>query len=142
MNVHVAAADQILPRNLFAGRTVFVTGGGSGINLGVACTFASLGAKIAICGRSQARLDEAAAGLRAQGGDVVAKSADVRVPEQLQSAFNATREALGDISVLICGAAGNFLAHGETLSPNGFEQFPTSSPDEEGVRMDDIAQAR
>ena len=30
----------------------------------------------------------------------------------------------------------------QTLSPNGFEQFPTSSPDEEGVRMDDIAQAR
>jgi NAD(P)-dependent dehydrogenase (short-subunit alcohol dehydrogenase family) len=121
MNVHVAAADQILPRNLFAGKTVFVTGGGSGINLGVARTFASLGAKISICGRSQARLDEAAACLRAQGGDVVAKSADVRVPEQLQSAFDATREALGDISVLICGAAGNFLAHGENLSPNGFK---------------------
>jgi NAD(P)-dependent dehydrogenase (short-subunit alcohol dehydrogenase family) len=118
MNAHVAAADQILPRNLFAGKTIFVTGGGSGINLGIARTFASLGAKIAICGRSQARLDEAAAGLRA---DVVAKSADVRVPEQLQSAFDVTREALGDISVLICGAAGNFLAHGETLSPNGFK---------------------
>jgi NAD(P)-dependent dehydrogenase (short-subunit alcohol dehydrogenase family) len=121
MNVHMAPADQILPRNLFAGRTVFVTGGGSGINLGIACTFAGLGAKIAICGRSQGRLDEAAASLRAQGADVIAKSADVRVPVQLQSAFDATREALGDISVLICGAAGNFLAHGENLSPNGFK---------------------
>jgi NAD(P)-dependent dehydrogenase (short-subunit alcohol dehydrogenase family) len=121
MTVHLATADKILPRNLFAGRTVFVTGGGSGINLGIARTFASLGAKIAICGRSQERLDAAAAGLRAQGADVVAKSADVRVPEQLQSVFDATQAALGDIGVLICGAAGNFLAHGENLSPNGFK---------------------
>jgi len=41
MNVHVAA-DQILPRNLFAGKTVFVTRLGSGIDLGIARTFASL----------------------------------------------------------------------------------------------------
>jgi hypothetical protein len=33
----------ILPRDLFAGKTVFVTGGGSGINLGIARTFADLG---------------------------------------------------------------------------------------------------
>src|SRR5882672_6830223 len=121
MNAQMAAADQTLPRNIFAGRTVFVTGGGSGINLGIAHTFASLGARIAICGRSQERLDEAAVSLRSQGADVLAKSADVRLPEQLQSAFDATQEALGDISVLICGAAGNFLAHGENLSPNGFK---------------------
>src|SRR6266404_1369144 len=121
MNAQMAAADQTLPRNIFAGRTVFVTGGGSGINLGIAHTFASLGARIAICGRSQERLDEAAVSLRSQGADVLAKSADVRLPEQLQSAFDATQEALGDISVLICAAAGNFLAHGENLTPNGFK---------------------
>src|SRR5882762_1038329 len=105
-SMNASKPDQrgILPRDLFAGRTVFVTGGGSGINLGIARTFASLGAKIGICGRSQERLDAAAAGLRAQGADVIAKSADVRVPEQLQSAFDATQEALGDIGVLICGA--------------------------------------
>ena len=51
----------ILPRDLFAGTTVFVTGGGSGINLGIARTFAGLGADAGICGRSQERLDAAAA---------------------------------------------------------------------------------
>ena len=40
---------------LFKGKTVFVTGGGSGINLGVARTFAALGASVAICGRTQDR---------------------------------------------------------------------------------------
>jgi NAD(P)-dependent dehydrogenase (short-subunit alcohol dehydrogenase family) len=121
MNIHAPAGDHILPRDLYANKTVFVTGGGSGINLGIARTFADLGAKIAICGRSQERLDGAADSLRAQGATVLAKSADVRLPDQLKSAFNATRKALGDIDVLICGAAGNFLTRGENLSPNGFK---------------------
>jgi len=111
----------ILPRDLFAGKTVFVTGGGSGINLGIARTFAGLGADIGICGRSQERLDAAAVGLRELGAKVSATSADVRMPDQLQSAMNASRDALGDIDVLICGAAGNFLVKGENLSFNGFK---------------------
>lgn len=111
----------ILPADLFAGRTVFVTGGGSGINLGVAHAFAALGARIAICGRSQERLDGAAAALRAVGATVFAQAADVRRPEQLEAAISGAGAALGDISVMICGAAGNFLAPAETLSPNGFK---------------------
>ena len=49
--------EQLLPRDLFRNKTVFVTGGGSGINLGVAKNFAALGANIAICGRTQEKLD-------------------------------------------------------------------------------------
>jgi len=111
----------ILPHDLFAGKTVFITGGGSGINLGIANTFAGLGAQIGMCGRSQARLDAAAAGLRHLGARVLATSADVRQPEQLQAALDTTRKSLGDIDILICGAAGNFLVAAETLSSNGFK---------------------
>jgi len=121
MNVSKPHRQGILPRDLFTGKTVFVTGGGSGINLGIARTFAGLGANIGICGRSQERLDAAAAGLREIGAKVSAASADVRMPDQLQSAMNASRDALGDIDVLICGAAGNFLVKGEDLSFNGFK---------------------
>jgi NAD(P)-dependent dehydrogenase (short-subunit alcohol dehydrogenase family) len=111
----------ILPNDLFSGKTVFVTGGGSGINLGIARTFAGLGANIGICGRSQERLDTAATGLRELGAEVSATSADVRMPEQLQAAMNASRDTIGDIDVLVCGAAGNFLVQGENLSFNGFK---------------------
>jgi len=52
---------QYLAKGLFTGKTVFVTGGGSGINLGVAKNFAALGASVAICGRTQEKLDAAAA---------------------------------------------------------------------------------
>jgi len=121
MGVSNSDHREIFPRDLFSGKTVFVTGGGSGINLGIARTLASLGAQIGICGRSQARLDAATASLCELGAKVSAKSADVREPEQLQSAMDATRDTLGDIDILICGAAGNFLARGENLSPNGFK---------------------
>lgn len=113
--------SRILPRDLFADKTVFITGGGSGINLGIAQVFAGLGASIAICGRSQERLDAAAAGLRDIGAKVSAVAADVRIPDQIEAAMSASQKALGDIDILICGAAGNFLARGENLSPNGFK---------------------
>ena len=51
--------------DLFQGKTVFITGGGSGINLGIARNFAAVGADLGILGRSQDKLNAAAAELRA-----------------------------------------------------------------------------
>lgn len=110
-----------LPKDLFKDKTVFVTGGGSGINLGVAKNFAALGANVGICGRKQEKLDAAAEELRALGAKVHAQAADVRDYEALEASMNGTRDELGPISTLVSGAAGNFLAPAETLSPNGFK---------------------
>ncbi len=107
--------------DLFKGKTIFVTGGGSGINLGVAKNFAAVGANIAICGRTQERLDGAAKELEALGAKVFARVADVRQAPALQAAIDETRQALGPIDVLVCGAAGNFLCRAEDMSPNGFK---------------------
>lgn len=112
---------QYFSKDLFKGKTVFVTGGGSGINLGVAKNFAALGANIAICGRSQEKLDAAAADLRAFGTKVCAVSADVRDSAALEAAFEQSKAELGAMDVLVCGAAGNFLAPAEKLSANGFK---------------------
>jgi len=111
--------DFIAP-DAFSGRTVFVTGGGSGINLGLAQAFSARGARVAICGRSQERLDHAVALLRAGGGSAIGCRADVRDAGQMAEAFAHTSAELGDIDTLVCGAAGNFLAPAEKLSPNGF----------------------
>jgi NAD(P)-dependent dehydrogenase (short-subunit alcohol dehydrogenase family) len=112
---------EYLPKNLFKGKTVFVTGGGSGINLGIGKTFAVLGANVAICGRTRERLDNAAGELRALGAKVVAEVADVRQYEALQVALAKCRDELGPVDVLVCGAAGNFPIPAEKLSPNGFK---------------------
>jgi NAD(P)-dependent dehydrogenase (short-subunit alcohol dehydrogenase family) len=116
--------QDLFPADLFAGKTVFVTGGGSGINLGVASNFAALGANVAICGRTQEKLDKAADGLReldrSKGGKVLAVAADVRDAKALEEAFARSEAELGPMDVLVAGAAGNFLCAAEALSPNGF----------------------
>ena len=113
--------QQCFSTALFRGKTVFVTGGGSGINLGVAKNFAALGANIGICGRTQEKLEKAADELRALGANVCAVAADVRDYAALESAFARSRETLGPIDALVCGAAGNFLVPAERLSANGFK---------------------
>jgi NAD(P)-dependent dehydrogenase (short-subunit alcohol dehydrogenase family) len=107
--------------DLFRGKTVFVTGGGSGINLGIARNFATLGADIGICGRTQEKLDAAATELRALGAKVCPVAADVRDFAALEAAFARSRAELGPMNVLVCGAAGNFLVPAEKLSANGFK---------------------
>jgi NAD(P)-dependent dehydrogenase (short-subunit alcohol dehydrogenase family) len=119
------AIRDFFPRDTFAGKTVFVTGGGSGINLGVARNFAALGAHIAICGRTQERLDNAAVELRAANahvaGRVLPVAADVRDYAAVEHAFKRTADEVGAIDVLVSGAAGNFVCPAEGLSPNGFK---------------------
>jgi NAD(P)-dependent dehydrogenase (short-subunit alcohol dehydrogenase family) len=113
--------NQYFAKEIYKGKTVFVTGGGSGINLGVAKNFAALGANIAICGRTQEKLDAAAEELRALGAKVCPVAADVRDIAALQAAFARSRAELGPMDVLVCGAAGNFVVPAEKLSANGFK---------------------
>jgi NAD(P)-dependent dehydrogenase (short-subunit alcohol dehydrogenase family) len=112
---------EYLPDDLFDGVVVFITGGGSGINLGIARAFATLGADLAICGRSAERLDAASAELEALGARVVAVPADVRDYDAVVHAVEVARDELGPIGVLVCGAAGNFPCRAEELSANGFK---------------------
>jgi NAD(P)-dependent dehydrogenase (short-subunit alcohol dehydrogenase family) len=113
--------QDLLPQDLFAGQVVFITGGGSGINLGIAASFAALGADVGICGRSRERLDSAARQLEELGAKVAAEVADVRDFDALAQALDATRNALGPVSHLVCGAAGNFPCPAEELSAGGFK---------------------
>ena len=108
-------------KDLFKGKTVFVTGGGSGINLGIAKNFAALGANIAICGRTEEKLDTAAGELRALGTKVCRVVADVRDMAALEAGLVTIRAELGPVDVLVCGAAGNFICRAEQLSANGFK---------------------
>ena len=105
----------------FKDRCVFVAGGTSGINLGIAEAFAAAGAKTAVMSRSQARVDEAVLRLRAFGGEVLGFAADVRNAKATLSALKATSASLGAIDILVSGAAGNFPSPALGMSPNGFK---------------------
>ena len=110
-----------LPDDLFSGTSVFITGGGSGINLGIARSFAALGADLGICGRTESRLEAARAELEQLGARVCATVADVRSYDAVAAALAATRDRLGPVGCLVCGAAGNFPSPAESLSANGFK---------------------
>lgn len=106
---------------LYDGKTVFVTGGSSGINLGIAEAFGALGAKVAINGRNPDKLAAAVDGLRAKGVRAEGYVADVRDYGAISGVLAQAVQALGPIDVLVCGAAGNFLAPVVGLSSNGFK---------------------
>jgi NAD(P)-dependent dehydrogenase (short-subunit alcohol dehydrogenase family) len=105
----------------FTGRAVFVAGGTSGINLGIAEAFAAAGAKLAVIGRSQDRLDNALKTLRRNSGVAIGFSADVRDPQAVARALKSAHDAHGPIDVLVSGAAGNFPSAALDMSPNGFK---------------------
>lgn len=105
----------------FSGKTVFVAGGTSGINFGIAQAFARAGAKLAVLSRKQDKVDHAVAELKKLTTTAIGFSADVRQYEAIEAAFKSAREQLGEIDVLISGAAGNFPAPALGISPNGFK---------------------
>lgn len=104
----------------FSQQVVFIAGGSSGINLGIADAFAAAGARVAILGRNQDKLTAATAHLRRHGGDVLGFSADVRDFDGVAAAMAAVAEQWGLIDVVVSGAAGNFLAPAATMSSNAF----------------------
>jgi NAD(P)-dependent dehydrogenase (short-subunit alcohol dehydrogenase family) len=105
----------------FTGRHVFVAGGSSGINFGIAQGFARAGARISLISRSQDKVDTAVEQLKALGTDAFGLSADVRQPEAVKAAVEAAAARFGPIDVLVSGAAGNFLASVLDMSPNAFK---------------------
>lgn len=103
------------------GRVVFISGGTSGINLGIARGFAALGHKVLVFGRDAAKAQSAAESIRAPGGVAIGGSADVRDFGAVQTLFGSASQQLGRPDVVIAGAAGNFVAPAVGISPNGFK---------------------
>lgn len=105
----------------FTDKTVFVMGGTSGINLGIAEAFAAKGARIAVASRSQGKVDAAVERLSGHGSEAIGFSADVRDVEAVKTALEGVQRQFGSIDVLVSGAAGNFPAPALGMSPNGFK---------------------
>ncbi len=103
-------------------RTIFISGGTSGINLGIAKAFAARGDRVLVFGRDRAKADAAAADIRQQSGaSVMSGSADVRSFDAVSQLFAAATNELGRPDVIIAGAAGNFMSPAVGISANGFK---------------------
>lgn len=104
----------------FSGRTVFVAGGTSGINLGVARAFARAGASVAVLSRTPDKVRAAVDSLGECGVTALGFVADVRDYEAVAEGLAATCTELGELDVLVSGAAGNFPAATESMSARAF----------------------
>ena len=106
---------------LLKGKSIIVTGGGTGLGKSMATRFAELGADLVITSRRQNVIDETAEALRQYGGKVLAVACDVRDPDQVQNMVDHTVNEFGKIDILLNNAAGNFISPTEDLSPNAFK---------------------
>ena len=103
-------------------KVAFIAGGTSGINLGIAKGLVAVGATVAVLGRNPEKAAAAAQEIMDEvGGKAIALTADVRDPDQVESALAEAVDTLGKIDILISGAAGNFPAPAVAISPKGFK---------------------
>ena len=108
------------PEDMFAGQTVLVTGGGSGMGLAMAKAFAQGGARVAVAGRSLERAQDGAARIAALGVRTHAISCDVRDPDAVAGAFDEAERELGPIHLLANNAGANFPVLAEDISANAW----------------------
>ena len=106
--------------DLLKGRTILVTGGGTGLGRSMALRFAELGAKIFLVGRREEPLKQTCEEIRAKGGAAGYAPCDVRDFAAVDVAVAVAKRELGAVDTLVNNAAGNFLARTEKLSPSAF----------------------
>ncbi|NYT60975.1 SDR family oxidoreductase [Alcaligenaceae bacterium] len=106
--------------DLLAGRTAIITGGSSGIGLGIAEVFGMLGANLVLVGRKVDKLEDARQILEPTGAQIMTVSSDVRDYDSTQDVVQQTVERFGGLDILVNNAAGNFHCPFEALTPNGW----------------------
>ena len=99
--------SSVFRENLLEGQVALVTGGSSGINLGIAKRLLTQGARVVIVARDAERLARAQSELeQIAPGCVLAESADVRDGEAMAGAAQRGFERFGAYAIVVAGAAG------------------------------------
>ena len=114
--------NKMLRDDALKGKTIVVTGGGSGLGKAMTKYFLELGAQVAITSRNLGKLQTTAEALESEtGGTCFPVQCDVRDYEQVVAMRDAVLDRFGSIDVLLNNAAGNFISPTERLSANAFD---------------------
>jgi NAD(P)-dependent dehydrogenase (short-subunit alcohol dehydrogenase family) len=105
---------------LFEGKTIVVSGGGTGIGLATAKELAALGATVVITSRSLEHLEPARDEIAAAGGKVDARNCNIRQPEEVAAFFESVVEKHGPVHGLVNNAGGQFMSPAQSITPKGW----------------------
>ena len=111
----------IFRADLFAGQTIIVTGGGSGIGRCTAHELASLGAHTVLIGRKAEKLERVCKEIDEDGGKVSYFPLDIREEAAVAATVEAIATANDCIDALVNNAGGQFPSPAEAISQKGFE---------------------
>jgi len=115
-------AQPMLRDNALQGKTIVVTGGGTGLGRAMTTYFLQLGANVVISSRKLDVLEKTAEELRQQtGGSILAVQCDVRKYNEVEALLEQTITTFGGVDVLLNNAAGNFISPTERLSHKAFD---------------------
>ena len=104
------------------GKTIIITGGGTGLGKSMTKYFLQLGANCVISSRKLDVLEKTAKELEAEtGGKCLAVACDVLLYHEVEAMINKAIETLGKVDVLVNNAAGNFISPTERLSAGAFK---------------------
>jgi citronellol/citronellal dehydrogenase len=106
--------------DLFKGKVVLVSGGGTGIGQAIAILFARLGASIVICGRTKGNLDKTQSIIEGMGGSCKSYPMTIRDPEQVNSLMEQVWATHGQLDVLVNNAGGQFPQDAVDYRPKGW----------------------
>lgn len=110
-----------LKDNALEGKTIVITGGGTGLGKAMATYFSSLGANLVLTSRKFEVLETTAVEIENHTGNpVLSVACDVRNIEEVENLYAKSVERFGKVDVLINNAAGNFISPTERLSANAF----------------------
>lgn len=111
----------MLKDDALKGKTIVVTGGGTGLGRAMSTYFLKLGANVVITSRKLEVLQKTAQELEAEtGGKVLPLACDVRNDFEVEQVLKQTLEHFGSVHGLLNNAAGNFISPTERLSAKAF----------------------
>jgi NAD(P)-dependent dehydrogenase (short-subunit alcohol dehydrogenase family) len=113
--------EGMLREDALAGKTIIVTGGGTGLGRSMGTYMLKLGANLVITSRKLDVLEATAKEMEQEtGGRVLPLACDVREYDQVEQVLKATEEEFGQIHGVLNNAAGNFVSPTERLSHRAF----------------------
>lgn len=118
----MAYTDKMMRDDALKGKTIVVTGGGSGLGKSMTRYFMELGAQVAISSRNLEKLQDAASQMEQEtGGSCLPLQCDVRDYAQVENMLQQVLKQYGQVDILVNNAAGNFISPTERLSHSAFD---------------------